>query len=113
MKFISPDGRDNNKITFSSSYYCYNFLPKQIVMRELNIPKRIIMKLSKVTFRGITKEVNLHKYGVGEKFTVDFNGNYLIEFERSIGSVFYPTKNSTNVKGVDLLFKDDDFKYEL
>ena len=35
MKFISPDGRDNNKITFSSSYYCWNFLPKQIVMREL------------------------------------------------------------------------------
>ena len=28
---------DNNKITFSSSYYCYNFLPKQIVMEELTI----------------------------------------------------------------------------
>jgi len=40
MKFISPDGRDNNKITFSSSYYCWNFLPKQIIMRELNIPKK-------------------------------------------------------------------------
>ena len=26
---------DNNKITFSSSYYCYNFLPKQIVMEIL------------------------------------------------------------------------------
>lgn len=24
-----------NKITFSSAYYCYNFLPKQIVMRKL------------------------------------------------------------------------------
>lgn len=35
MKFISPDGRPNNKITFSSSYYCWNFLPKQIVMEEL------------------------------------------------------------------------------
>jgi hypothetical protein len=35
MKFISPDGRDNSKITFSSSYYCWNFLPKQIVMEEL------------------------------------------------------------------------------
>lgn len=35
MKFISPDGRDNNKITFSSSYYCYNFLPKQIICEEL------------------------------------------------------------------------------
>ncbi len=35
MKFISPDGRDNSKITFSSSYFCYDFLPKQIIMREL------------------------------------------------------------------------------
>lgn len=25
----------NKKITFSSSYYCYNFLPKQIIMRKL------------------------------------------------------------------------------
>lgn len=37
MKFISPDGRDNNKITFSSSFYCWNFLPKQIIMKELLI----------------------------------------------------------------------------
>lgn len=37
MKFISPDGRDNNKITFSSSYYCWNFLPKQIIMEEISI----------------------------------------------------------------------------
>jgi hypothetical protein len=28
-----------NKITFSSSYYCWNFLPKQIIMRELQKPK--------------------------------------------------------------------------
>ena len=28
---------DNSKITFSSSYYCWNFLPKQIVMEELII----------------------------------------------------------------------------
>lgn len=40
MKFISPDGRDNSKITFSSSYYCWNFLPKQIIMEELVVPKR-------------------------------------------------------------------------
>ena len=35
MKFISPDGRDNNKITFSSSYYCWNFLPKQLIMEKI------------------------------------------------------------------------------
>ena len=27
---------DNNKITFSSSYYCFNFLPKQIIMESLS-----------------------------------------------------------------------------
>lgn len=41
MKFHSPDGRPNDKITFSSSYYCWNFLPKQIIMEELVIPKSI------------------------------------------------------------------------
>lgn len=38
MKFNSPDGRSNDKITFSSSYYCWNFLPKQIIMKDLNKP---------------------------------------------------------------------------
>ena len=37
MKFTSPDGRPNNKITFSSSYFCWNFLPKQIIIKQLNI----------------------------------------------------------------------------
>lgn len=31
MKFIN-NGKMQNKITFSSSYFCYNFLPKQIIM---------------------------------------------------------------------------------
>lgn len=35
IKFVSPDGRDNSKITFSSSYYCWEFLPKQIIMEEI------------------------------------------------------------------------------
>ncbi len=39
MKFTSSDGRENDKITFSSSYYCWNFLPKQIIMEKLNISK--------------------------------------------------------------------------
>ena len=30
---------ENNKITFSSSYYCWNFLPKQIIMRNLDTKK--------------------------------------------------------------------------
>jgi hypothetical protein len=37
MKFNNPDGRSNDKITFSSSYYCWNFLPKQIIMEELTV----------------------------------------------------------------------------
>ena len=34
MKFVN-NGKVNNKITFSSSYYCWNFLPKQIIMDSL------------------------------------------------------------------------------
>ena len=36
MKFLN-NGTTQNKITFSSSYYCYNFLPKQLIMEGLNI----------------------------------------------------------------------------
>jgi len=32
MEFLQRDGRTRNKVTFSSSYFCWNFLPKQIVM---------------------------------------------------------------------------------
>ena len=32
---FSNNGVVNDKITFSSSYYCYKFLPKQIIMEEL------------------------------------------------------------------------------
>ena len=35
MKFKNIDGEILNKITFSSSYYCWNFLPKQIIMESL------------------------------------------------------------------------------
>ena len=35
IKFNSPDGRPNDKVTFSTSYYCWNFLPKQIIMESL------------------------------------------------------------------------------
>ena len=40
MEFNQSDGKVNNKITFSSSYYCYNILPKQIIMEELNVPPK-------------------------------------------------------------------------
>lgn len=32
---FSNNGQINKKITYSSSYYCWNFLPKQIVIEEL------------------------------------------------------------------------------
>ena len=35
MKFTNPDGRPNDKITFSSSYYCCDFLPKDLMLEEL------------------------------------------------------------------------------
>lgn len=34
MKF-EVVGKTDNRITFSSSYWCWNFLPKQIVMDSL------------------------------------------------------------------------------
>ena len=35
IHFIKPDGTVNKKTTFSSSYFCWNFLPKQIIMEYL------------------------------------------------------------------------------
>lgn len=38
MRFFQPNNKsDTSKITFSSSYYCWNFLPKQIIMKNLDI----------------------------------------------------------------------------
>ena len=39
IEFTDPTGQVDNKITFSSSYYCWNFLPKQIIMKKLDTPK--------------------------------------------------------------------------
>lgn len=36
MKFMN-NGVIQNKITFSSSYFCYNFLPKDIIIEKLHI----------------------------------------------------------------------------
>ena len=37
IKFTNPDNRPNNKVTFSSAYYCNNILPKQIIMEDLDV----------------------------------------------------------------------------
>ena len=52
MEFNQSDGKVNNKITFSSSYYCWNFLPKQIIMEELNVPPK---KVSQKVFTPLTE----------------------------------------------------------
>lgn len=39
-KRIEFIGQPKNKITFSSSYYCYNFLPKQIIMEFIKKDKQ-------------------------------------------------------------------------
>jgi hypothetical protein len=36
MEFVQPNSTASGKITFSSSYYCWNFLPKQIIMESLS-----------------------------------------------------------------------------
>ena len=40
MEFNQENGKVNDKITFSSSYFCWNFLPQQIVLKELVKPKK-------------------------------------------------------------------------
>jgi hypothetical protein len=35
IEFIRENWEKTKKITFSSSYYCWNFLPKQIIMEKL------------------------------------------------------------------------------
>ena len=39
FKMLNPP-IDKKAIPFSSSYFCYNFLPKNIIMERLNIPKK-------------------------------------------------------------------------
>lgn len=41
IKFVN-NGVVQNKITFSSSYYCYNLLPRDIICEELKISKGVI-----------------------------------------------------------------------
>ena len=36
IEFIQPNAKQRGKITFNSSYYCWNFLPNDIMMRRLN-----------------------------------------------------------------------------
>ena len=40
MEFNQGNGKVNNKITFSSSYFCWNFLPKEIILDTLDKPKK-------------------------------------------------------------------------
>lgn len=35
IRFIKPNGERMGSPTFSSAYFCYNFLPKQIIMKKL------------------------------------------------------------------------------
>jgi len=39
MKFSNPEGRQNNKITFSSGYFCADFLEEDIVLERLEVAK--------------------------------------------------------------------------
>jgi len=37
IRFSNPYGNPNNKITFSSSYYCCDFLPKDLICEYLDV----------------------------------------------------------------------------
>jgi hypothetical protein len=36
VKYIKPDGSIENKITFNSSYFCCDLLPRDIIIEEIN-----------------------------------------------------------------------------
>lgn len=36
IEFIQPNAKQRGKITFNSSYFCCDFLPKDIIMRKIN-----------------------------------------------------------------------------
>jgi len=44
MKFTNNENRPNDKIAFSSSYFCYDFLPKDFIQKELQIDKLVVPK---------------------------------------------------------------------
>lgn len=44
MKFLN-NGIVQSKITFSSGYYCYNLLPRDIIMEKLMLPKQPLKTL--------------------------------------------------------------------
>jgi len=67
-KRIDFDGQ--KKITFSSSYYCYNFLPKQIIMEEL-------LKNNNMTKQ--TKPKN-EIVSIGDEFRHKFSDKLLDDF---------------------------------
>ena len=54
MEFNQSNGKVNNKITFSSSYFCSDFLPKQIILKELKKPKRQIVPQYQVSQEIVT-----------------------------------------------------------
>ena len=47
MIFIQ-NGEIDTKITFSSSYFCWNFLPKQIIIKDLISPNEFKKEFSEI-----------------------------------------------------------------
>ena len=41
MEFVAPDGKSMGRPSFGSSYYCWNFLPKQIIIKGLDMKTRV------------------------------------------------------------------------
>lgn len=56
IKFVAPDGSIDTKITFSSSYFCWNFLPQQIVIERL--PINTLTKKAKKTLFDVLLDEN-------------------------------------------------------
>jgi len=44
MEFIQKNNNNQPKITFSSSYFCWNFLPQQIIIKDFTNPNNKTLK---------------------------------------------------------------------
>ena len=45
VEFYQPNAKQRGKITFNSSYFCWNFLPRDIVMRRLQKKSLAVLPL--------------------------------------------------------------------
>jgi hypothetical protein len=52
MTFKGQEGKKAEKINFSSAYFCWNFLPKQTIIRDFTNRKQLKLELKEKVIMG-------------------------------------------------------------